>query len=779
MKSLIKYHEMKKTTIVIGLALLSTTLAAQIKLTPKNIDKVIKEMTIEEKANMLVGYSFGKSYWGLPTNPDPNAGAIVLGAAGNTAKIDRLGIPHTVLADGPAGLHVSAERPGDPNKYYCSGFPIGSLLSSTWDVDLVENIGEVFGKEIKEYGVDVILGPGMNLMRNPLCGRNFEYYSEDPYLSGLIAAAIINGIQSNGVGVSPKHFAVNNQEGNRNFNNAILSQRVLRELYLKGFEIMVKKSQPWTIMSSYNFINGDYTQESYELLTTILRDEWGFKNIVLTDWTNTRNTAAQVHAGNDLLTPGNSEQIAQIIEGLENGTIAMSDVDRNLKRILEYVVKTPRFQGYEYSNNPDLEAHAAIIRKAAPEGMVLLKNNDNILPLDGSKKKVALLGHTSYNLYAGGTGSGNVNKPYVVDLVEGLNNAGIIIDDTLNTVYSKYREYAHHAAESEMGELTSNSYFPRSRIKEPQMNDYTYIHAADRSDFAIVTVGRSSGEGSDRASEDFNINPDELDMLKQTYEAFNKRGKKVIVILNVGGVIETAPIQKYADAILLAWQPGLEAGNSIVDVLTGKSTPSGKLPMTWPVTLTDIPSTKNFPDGFTWREEMMMSHEDINKLPHLGETNYEEGMDVGYRYFQTSNKEVSYPFGFGMSYTDFEYSDAKIQRKGDKYIASVVVKNTGDYPGKEAVQLYITAPEGDLVKPVYELKAFGKTKELQPGQSQRVIMEFTNYDLASYDESKQAYVTDAGNYVARFASSAADIRQNVDFKAKAQVVKCHDVLGMK
>ena len=728
---------MKKLIFLVSSLLLTTTLMAQIKLSKNNIDKVIKEMTVEEKANMLVGYSFGKSYWGIPTNPDPDAGAIVLGAAGNTAKIDRLGIPHTVLADGPAGLHISGERPGDPNKYYCSGFPIGTLLSATWDVDLVNNIGEIFGKEIKEYGVDVILGPGMNLMRNPLCGRNFEYYSEDPYLSGLIAAAVINGIQSNGVGVSPKHFAVNNQEGNRNFNNAILSQRVLRELYLKGFEIMVKKSNPWTIMSSYNYINGEYTQESYDLLTTILRDEWGFKNIVLTDWTNTRNTAAQVHAGNDLLTPGNAEQIAQIIEGVNNGTIAIADVDRNLKRILEYVVKTPRFQGYEYSNNPDLEAHAAIIRKSAPDGMVLLKNDENILPLDGSKKRVALLGHTSYNLYAGGTGSGNVNKPYVIDLVEGLNNAGFIIDDTLNTVYSKYREFAHHAAESEMGELTNNSYFPRARIKEPQLNDYTYHHAAERNEFAIVTVGRSSGEGSDRSFEDFNINPDELDMLRQTYEAFHQRGKKVIVILNVGGTIETAPIQQYADAILLAWQPGLEAGNSIADVLTGNANPSGKLPMTWPIALADHPSTKNFPNGFTWREEMFMSPEEICKLPNLGETRYEEGMNVGYRYFQTENKEVSYPFGYGMSYTEFDYSDAKVQRKGNKYIATVTVTNTGNYPGKEAIQLYITAPEGKLVKPVYELKAFGKTKELQPGESQKVVMEFTNYDLASYDESIQ------------------------------------------
>lgn len=761
---------------MLGAVLMTASLTAQTKLTPKNIDTVIKEMTIEEKANMLVGYSFGKSYWGLPTNPDPNAGAIVLGAAGNTAKNDRFGIPHTVLADGPAGVHISAERPGDTKKYYCSGFPIGTLLASTWDMDLVYKIGTAFGKEVKEYGVDVVLGPGMNLMRNPLCGRNFEYYSEDPFVSGLIAAAVINGIQSNGVGVSPKHFAANNQEGNRTFNNAIVSQRVLRELYLKGFEIMVKKSQPWTIMSSYNYINGVYTQESKDLLTTILRDEWGYKNIVITDWTNTRNTAAQVHGGNDLLAPGNAEQIKQITEGLKNGSISMADVDRNLKRILEYVVKTPRFNGYKFSNNPDLKASAEVIRKAAPQGMVLLKNEGGVLPLNPSLKKVALFGHTSYNLYGGGSGSGDVNKPYVVDLVEGLKNVGIRIDDTLTTVYSKYRDYAHHEAEAEMGGFTVSSYFPRPRVKEPQMGIFTYTHAAERNQFAIVTVGRSSGEGGDRAFEDFNINEDELDMLKQTYEAFHKKGKKVIVILNVGGVIETAPIQKYSDAILLAWQPGMEAGNSIADVLTGKTSPSGKLTMTWPEALADVPSTKNFPNGFTWRDEIFMKQDEISKMPNLGQTKYEEGLNVGYRYFQTAGKKTSYPFGFGMTYTQFEYSNASVKMKNGLYTATVTVKNIGKNNGREVVQLYITAPSGKLIKPAYELKAFGKTKELLPGESQKIDMTFTNYDLASYDESQQAFVTDEGVYIARFSASADDIRQNVNFKAKAQTVKCHDVL---
>lgn len=366
-----------------------------------------------------------------------------------------------------------------------------------------------------------------------------------------------------------------------------------------------------------------------------------------------------------------------------------------------------------------------------------------------------------------------------MDLVEGLKNAGIEIDEILSTVYKKYHDYAVNEAESEMGPFTSSSYFPRPRVKEPQMGAFTYTYAAERNEFAIVTVGRSSGEGGDRAFEDFNINADELDMLKQTYEAFHNKGKKVIVILNVGGVIETGPIQKYSDAVLLAWQPGMEAGNSIADVLTGKTSPSGKLTMTWPEALADVPSTKNFPNGFTWRDEIFGKKEDNNKLPNIGETKYEEGLNVGYRYFQTEGKKTAYPFGFGMTFTQFEYSGAVIKLKNGVYTASVTVKNTGKRGGREAVQLYVSAPKGKLVKPVYELKAFGKTKELQPGESQTITMTFSNYDLASYDESQQAFVTDEGIYTARFAASADDIRQNVDFKVKDQAVKCHDVLKMK
>ena len=771
---------------MIAATMIASGATAQVKLTPKNIDRVVKEMTIEEKAKLMVGYTFGHSYFGLPSDPDPNAGAIVLGAAGNTAKIERLGIPHTVLADGPAGLHIAATRPGDSQTYYCTGFPIGTLLAATWNTSLVEQVGRAMGNEVLEYGCDVILGPGMNLMRSPLCGRNFEYYSEDPFLTGLIAAAMVNGVQSQGVGVSAKHFAGNNQESNRLNNNSVVSQRVLRELYLKGFEIMVRKSQPWTIMSSYNYLNGPWTQENKELLTTILREEWGFKGIVMTDWTDTRHTDRQVAAGNDLLTPGNAQQIKDIVKGANDGTIKMEDIDRNVRRILEYVVKTPRFRGYQFSNKPDIEAHARLTREAAPEGMVLLKN-EGVLPMSAKKQvnggekamRTALFGITSYMFYAGGTGSGDVNKPYVVDLQQGLKNAGFATDDTLTTVYTKYKEFGMEELEAEMGTLSPNKFFPRPRLHEPYLGQNVFANAAKNNDVAIVTIGRSSGEAGDRAWDDFNINADEMATLRGVAEAFHAEQKPVVVILNVGGAVETNSWSHLADAILLVWQPGMEGGNSVADVLTGRTYPSGKLPVTFPCSLEDVPSTKNFPKDYTFWDDMRLNDEQKAQWPCIRETVYEEGLNVGYRYFQSQNQPVSYPFGYGLSYTTFDYSQAKVTKKGNAYVAQVTVKNSGQRPGKEIVELYVAAPKGTMEKPAYELKAFGKTRELKPGESQRLEMTFTPYDLASYDESQQAWVTDEGTYTALFSASAEDCRSRVDFKVKGARVQCHDVMRSK
>ena len=762
--------------MIVAISPISTK--AQPKLSSTNIDAVVKALTLEEKASLLVGYT-GKSYFGLPSDSDPNSKDIVPGAAGITKSISRLGITNTVVSDGPAGLRINPIRSKDNNTYYCTGFPIGTSLSSSWNTDLVNSVGKAIGNEVKEYGVDVILGPGMNIMRNPLCGRNFEYYSEDPILCGRIAAAMVNGIQSNGVGISIKHFAANNQESNRLKNNSIISQRALREIYLKGFEIAVRQSKPWTVMSSYNKINGTFTQESRDLLTTILRDEWGYKGLVMTDWTALRNTVVQVQAGNDLMMPGSKEQIDDIITKVKSGELNIKDVDLCVKRMLEYIIKTPRYAGYKYSNKPDLTTHAKITRQSAVEGMVLLKNNELLLPLNDKIKNIAIFGTTSYNLIAGGTGSGDVNKAYVVDLMDGLKNVGYSTDTLLSKLYTQYIKYGKLEQDAEMGNLAGNGFFPKPRMKEPTISNDAYINTVDNNDIAIVTIGRSSGEGSDRYFEDFTLGTDETAMIEGVCKAFHQKGKKVVVILNIGGPIETASWKDEPDAILLTWQPGQEGGNSIADLLKGTAYPSGKLPVTFPVNLNDVPSTKNFPKDYNYRNDWQLKPEQIATLPNIGTTKYEEGIYVGYRYFCTNDKSVSYPFGYGLSYTTFSYSKASISKEGNNYVATVTVTNNGNKVGKEVVELYITAPKHKLDKPLYELKTFAKTRELKQGESQKLTMTFSNYDLASYEESSQSWVTDAGTYQAHFGASVADIRANVEFKTKTSKILCHNVLQIK
>jgi len=387
----------KRTTIFLAAIICSAELSAQVnapKLNANNIDEVIKAMTLEEKASLLVGGgNDGFAGSGAMMGAQKK---LVAGAAGITVAIPRLGIPSIVLTDGPAGVHIDATREGTSQTFYATGFPIGTALACTWNTDLIRSVGKAIGNEVLEYGCDVILGPGMNLHRNPLCGRNFEYYSEDPLVTGKIGAAMVQGIQSQGVGTSAKHFAVNSQESDRTKVDERLSQRALRELYLKGFEIMVKESQPWTMMASYNKINGTFSQESHDLLTTILRNEWGFKGAVMTDWIGKRNTPAQVHAGNDLMMPGYPAQAKEIIQSVKDGSLDINDVNNDVKHILDIVVKSPKFKGYKYSDTPDLKAHAMITRQSSTEGMVLLKNEKNTLPLQNIRK-VALFGVNSYD----------------------------------------------------------------------------------------------------------------------------------------------------------------------------------------------------------------------------------------------------------------------------------------------------------------------------------------------------------------------------------------------
>ena len=584
---------------------------------------------------------------------------------------------------------------------------------------------------------------------------------------------MVRGIQSQGVGTSVKHFAANNQESLRLQNDARISQRALREIYLRGFGIAIREGRPWTVMSSYNRINGPYTQENRELLTTILRDEWGYEGIVVSDWIGRRNTVAQIHAGNDLLMPGEPVQVEEIVEGVRSGRLSESDVDVCVTRMLEYLLRTPRFRGYEPSESPDLHTHAEVSREVATAGMVLLRNEASTLPLTPGSQ-LAVFGVNAYDGIAGGTGAGHVNKAYMVDLDEGLRNAGFVLNSRTADLYAKYMAFGDVLLSEQNARrfLGEKWYVPETALTP----EFLALRAAE-SDAAIVSFGRNSGEYNDRPTSDFYLTETERALLESVCAAFHAAGKRVVVVLNIGGVIETASWKELPDAILVSWQGGQEAGNATADVLSGKVSPSGRLPMTFPTDYSDHPSSVNFPLDYRGRRGDWADDAPERKVRNLGFTCYEEDIWIGYRYFSTYAPErVSYPFGYGLSYTDFDWTEASIGRFGREYVVTLRVTNTGEFAGREVVELYVAAPKGDLVKPIRELRAFAKSRELRPGESELLTLRFASDDLASFDERISAFVVDEGGYMAELGRSADDIVVRLPFGARSSVRKVHDVL---
>ena len=653
--------------------LIASSLLAQPRLEKDNLDEVLAAMTLQEKASLLVGggKAFPGRSKGLP--------------AGSTRAIERLGIPMTFLADGPAGVRVN---------HPCTGFPVGTLLACSWDTELVEEVAAAMGEEAHAYGVDLLLAPGLNIHRNPLCGRNFEYYSEDPVLSGKMAAAFVRGVQSRGVGATIKHFAVNNQETLRTTMDARVGERALREIYLRGFEIAVREAHPWSVMASYNQLNGEYTQQNKWLLTHVLREEWGFDGMVMTDWGFKDGTVKAVWAGNDLMEPGRDAEVDRIVTAVEDGSLSMADVDRNVRRMLAYIVKTPSFLNDERPGNPDLKAHAALSRRAAAESSVLMKNEGGILPLKAGQA-LSLVNLSGMDFVTGGMGSGSIAKGGS-SLEIALKEAGFTISD--------------HA------EIT------------------------------VAVIGRRAGEEKDRhVPDDFELTATERSRLL----SLCSEGKRVVVILNICGVVETASWKDYPAAILLPWAPGREAAYAVADVLCGKVNPSGKLPMSFPISYWDDPSSANFPSDSTSVRNY---------------TNYEEGIFVGYRHYVTTGKKVSFPFGFGLSYTTFKYSRPKAKRVSGGFEASITVQNTGSTPGRESVQLYVSSPEGGLIKPARELKAFAKTRMLNPGEKETLVFFLKDDDLASFNEVSSSWEVARGWYNLQFGSNVNDIKHIVRIK---------------
>jgi beta-glucosidase len=524
-------------------------------------------------------------------------------------------------------------------------------------------------------------------------------------------------------------------------------------------------------MSSYNLINGTYASQTGELLTTLLRGEWGFKGFVMSDWFGGDDAVAQIRAGNDMLMPGFVAQSQAILKAISDGTLSTKQLDTSVERVLNIVLQSPTFKHFNYSNAPDLKSNAQVVRETAAEGMVLLKNDDNTLPI--APTKVSLFGNASYELIAGGTGSGDVNKKYVVSLDQGMLAAGFGIDESLRQTYKEF------IADQKAKRPKGRPFMPLPAISEMSIGSDRLEQLASNSNIAVLTLGRTSGEFEDRQVEnDFTLTTIERNLIDNISNAFHAKGKKIVVVLNVAGPIEIASWRTKVDAILLAWQPGQEGGYSITDLVSGRVNPSGKLATTFPVSYNDVPSAKTFPG-----KELVGVKPYIDN-PFAGkpaEAVYDEGIYVGYRYYDTFGVKPAYEFGYGLSYTSFSISNMKLSnnRFESPLAISVTVENTGKVPGKEVVQLYISAPTNRLKKPRNELKAFAKTKLLRPGEFQTINFELNAKDLASFDPASSSWIADAGTYSLNVGSSSADIKasRKIELSKEAVVERSQKLLS--
>ena len=764
-----------KCVAVVAMCGFSLYASAQ-QLKTDNIDEVINAMTLEEKCHLVLGC-------GMHFNDD----AKFPGTAGSTFGVARLGIPETYCADSQQGLRMDSKRAWDHRDYFPTDFVASMTLASTWDREAAYKVGKGIGNEVKEFGLDWILSPSMNLIRSALCGRNHEYYSEDPFLSGTIAAGYVNGVQSEGTAACPKHFIANNQETNRNNNISQISQRALREIYLKAFEIMIKESNPWTIMTSYNKLNGPYAVQNHELLTTIVRDEWGWKGMYVSDWNAGDDAVAAMKAGNDMLQPGQDKQYEAILAAAKSGELSMDILNANVKRILEYIVKTHNFKGYKATNNPDLKAHAQVVREVGADGIVLLKN-DGILPLTSKRsslKRVALFGCTSYDWISGGSGFGGTSVGhYTVSLIEGLRSEGYEVYKPLVTTYTK------HLADEEKRLFPNGrppfSLLPPARAEEKQFTADEMDAAVAGSDVAIISLGRKSGEAADRSEADFYLKEGEAQLIKSVSEAYHAKGKKVVVLLDICSPIDVASWQDQVDALVCTWQGGQESGFAVADVLSGKVNPSGKLPMTFQIRYGDAYVDKNFPANvddktlgamFMWGHSKDDDAKERQPQKDIDFTNYEEDIYVGYRYFDSFDIPVAYPFGFGLSYTTFGYDNLNITETNGIYTIKVDVKNTGDMAGRNVVELFVAAPNAKKAnKPEKELRNYAKTRLLQPGETETVTMTVATEDLASFNEKASSWKTDAGVYTFMVCSSANDVEVKTTAKVKAWTKKVNNVM---
>lgn len=674
----------------------------------RNIKELMKEMTLEEKAGLCSGFDF----W-------------------NTKAIERLGIPSIMMTDGPHGLRKQVgdtDHLGINNSVPSTCFPSAAGLACSWDKDLVNKVGGAIGEECQAENVAIVLGPGANIKRSPLCGRNFEYFSEDPYLSSKLSAHFIKGVQSQGVGTSLKHFAVNNQEYKRMSIDAVVDERTLREIYLASFEEAVKKGQPWTVMAAYNKVNGDFCSENKKLLTEVLKEEWGFDGLVVTDWGGINERDLGLAAGLDLEMPS-SGGIGdnKIIEAVKAGKLSEDVLDRAVERILNVVFKAVenKQENAVYSQ----EEHHALAREAARESMVLLKNEDNILPIR-EVESIAVIGAFAKNPRYQGGGSSHINPTRI------------------DSIYEELVKVA--------GDKTPLSYGEGYALKSDEVNGILIeeaVKAAKKAQVAVIFAGlpeRYESEGFDRKH--LNI-PDNHRVL---IEAVAEVQNNLIVVLSNGAPIEMPWLDK-VKGVLEGYLGGQALGGAIADLLFGIASPSGKLAETFPKKLIHNPSYLNFPgDGET--------------------VEYREGIFVGYRHYDTRDVEPLFPFGYGLSYTSFEYSDLQVDKKQIKddetITVTVKIKNTGSMAGKEVVQLYVRDVESTMPRPEKELKGFEKVS-LQPGEEKTMTFELDHRAFAYYNVKLKDWHVETGTFEILVGKSSRNIllKDTVDIESTVTIKK--------
>jgi beta-glucosidase len=663
----------------------------------KNVDSIISQMTLEEKAALCTG----ASHW-------------------TTTPVKRLGVPEMTMSDGPHGVRRVADVHSIADESLpATCFPTASCLASTWDVNLLHKIGEALAEECIALSVDVLLGPGTNMKRSPLGGRNFEYFSEDPFLAGELAASLIDGIQSRGVGTSLKHYATNNQEFQRFTISSEVDERTLREIYLPAFEKAVKKAKPWTVMCAYNKLNGEYCSEDHYLLTDILKNEWGFKGFVVSDWGAVHDRVASLKCGLDLEMPGpQKKRVEAVIEAVHSGKLDEAILDESVRRILNIVFKakeTPKTESF------DVDVHNELAHKIAAEGMVLLKNN-GLLPLKGNQH-IAVIGRSAENAHFQGGGSSHVNATKVA---------------------VPFKELKAQAGDAE---LTYAEGYPIDNSFRQDLIDQS-VSFAQSADVAVLYIGLPSfkeSEGYDRP--DLDLTEQQVALIK----AVSKVQPKTVVVLNNGAPVAMDSWINDVAAVLEGWMMGQAGGMAISDVLFGNVNPSGKLSETFPIKLEDTPAYINWPGG-------------------AGKVNYGEGLFIGYRYYDTKRMPVQFPFGFGLSYTTFVYSNAKVSSKTFKdkngVTVTVDVTNTGKVAGKEIVQVYVHDQKSLLLRPEKELKGFAKV-ELQPGETKSVSIQLDFRSFAYYHPNYKQWITEDGDFDILIAASAADIRQTLTIKLES------------